>query len=186
MVENGALCPSVTSTFANDLESNEARQYGPSCKRRPGAIWASTWYFGTMTRLRRACVNLQTRQSLRWQLRSWYFLHCPVTTPAQMCRLTRVFAPGCCLRWRFLFYSPGAKTLVSLHICAGVVTGQCNKYQDLMCWQWRLWRVSKFIQARLSLVKVTKYHVLARMAIYCYFVLAAKALASLHICTGLP
>ena len=26
----------------------------------------------------------------------------------------------------------GAKTLVSLHICAGVVTGQCNKYQDLM------------------------------------------------------
>ena len=25
MVENGALCPSVTSTFANDLESNEAR-----------------------------------------------------------------------------------------------------------------------------------------------------------------
>ena len=27
---------------------------------------------------------------------------------------------------------PGAKTLVSLHICAGVVTGQCNKYQDLM------------------------------------------------------
>ena len=94
MVENGALCPSVTSTFANDLESNEARQYGPSCKRRPGAIRASTWYFGTLTRLRLACVNLQTSQSFRWQLRSWYLLHCPVTTPAQMCRLTRVFAPG--------------------------------------------------------------------------------------------
>ena len=48
-----------------------------------------------MTRLRRACVNLLTRQSLRCQrMRSWYLLHCPVTTPAQMCRLTRVFAPG--------------------------------------------------------------------------------------------
>ena len=37
------------------------------------------------------------------------------------------------------------KTLVSQHICAGVVTGQCKKY-------------------RLSLVKVPKYHMLARMA----------------------
>ena len=32
----------------------------------------------------------------------------------------------------FCCIHPGAKTLVSLHICAGVVTGQCNKYQDLM------------------------------------------------------
>ena len=39
----------------------------------------------------------------------------------------------------------GVKTLVSQHICAGVVTGQCNKY-------------------RLSLVIVPKYHMLARMA----------------------
>ena len=86
----------------------------------------------------------------------------------------------------FCSIHPGAKTLFSLHICAGVVTGQCNKYQDLMRWQRRLWRVCKFTQARLSLVIVPKYHVLARMAIYCYFVIAAKALASLHICIGLP
>ena len=33
----------------------------------------------------------------------------------------------------FCSIHPGAKTLVSLHICAGVVTGQCNKYQDLSC-----------------------------------------------------
>ena len=45
----------------------------------------------------------------------------------------------------FCSIHPGAKTLVSLHICAGVVTGQCNKY-------------------RLSLVIVPKYHMLARMA----------------------
>ena len=32
----------------------------------------------------------------------------------------------------FCSIHPGAKTLVSLHICAGVVTGQCHKYQDLM------------------------------------------------------
>ena len=28
-----------------------------------------------------------------------------------------------------------AKALVSLHICAGIVTGQCYKYLDLMRWQ---------------------------------------------------
>ena len=33
----------------------------------------------------------------------------------------------------FCSIHPGAKTLVSLHICTGVVTGQCNKYQDLSC-----------------------------------------------------
>ena len=33
----------------------------------------------------------------------------------------------------FCSIHPGAKTLVSLHICAGVVTGQCNKYQELSC-----------------------------------------------------
>ena len=32
----------------------------------------------------------------------------------------------------FCSIHPGGKTLVSLLICAGVVTGQCNKYQDLM------------------------------------------------------
>ena len=48
-----------------------------------------TLYFVTVARLRRASANVQTRQSLRCQhMRFWYFLHCPVTTPAQMCRLT--------------------------------------------------------------------------------------------------
>ena len=32
----------------------------------------------------------------------------------------------------FCSIHPEPKTLVSLHICAGVVSGQCNKYQDLM------------------------------------------------------
>ena len=47
--------------------------------------------------------------------------------------------------------TPAANTLVSLHICAGKVTGQWNKYQDLLCWQRRLLRVCKFALARLSL-----------------------------------
>ena len=69
----------------------------------------------------------------------------------------------------FCSIHPGAKTLVSLHICAGVVTGQCNKYQNLMCWQRRLWRVCTFALARLSLATVTKYNVLVPMAICVLF-----------------
>ena len=36
-----------------------------------------------------------------------------------------------------------------------------------------------------AFVTVQKSHVMAQMAIECHFVRAAKALASLHICTGL-
>ena len=47
--------------------------------------------------------------------------------------------------------TPAANTLVSLHICAGKVTRQCDKYQDLLCWQRGLLGVCTFAQARLSL-----------------------------------
>ena len=59
-----------------------------------------------------------------------------------------------------VLFTPAANTLVSLHICAGKVTRQCDKYQDLLYWQQRLLGVCTFAQARLSL-----YHVLAEMAI---------------------
>ena len=49
-----------------------------------------------------------------------------------------------------VLFTPAADTLVSLHICADKVTGQCNKYQDLLCWQQRLLGVCTFAQARLS------------------------------------
>ena len=53
------------------------------------------WGFSTVMRLRRACVNVQTRQSLRCQrIWSWYLSHCPVTIPSQFCWLTIVFAAG--------------------------------------------------------------------------------------------
>ena len=64
----------------------------------------------------------------------------------------------------FVLFTPGRR-LVNLHICAGVVTEQCNKYQNLMCWQRRPWRVCTFALARLSLATVTKYNVLVPMAI---------------------
>ena len=53
-----------------------------------------------------------------------------------------------------VLFTPAANTLVSLHICAGKITEQCNKYmyQDLLCWQQRLLRVCTFAQARLSLL----------------------------------
>ena len=63
-----------------------------------------------------------------------------------------------------ILFTPAAKTLVSLHICAGIVTGQCDKYQNLMHLQRRLWRAS-FAQARLSLVTLPLSHMLAQMAI---------------------
>ena len=50
-----------------------------------------------------------------------------------------------------VLFTPAANTLVSLHIGAGQVTGQCDKYQDLLCWQQRLLGVCTFAQARLSL-----------------------------------
>ena len=40
----------------------------------------------------------------------------------------------------------------SEYICTDKVTGQCNKYQDLLCWQQRLFGVCTFAQACLSLL----------------------------------
>ena len=48
-------------------------------------------------------------------------------------------------------FMPAANTLVSLHICTGKVTGQCDKYLDLLCWQRMLFGVCTFAQAHLSL-----------------------------------
>ena len=61
-----------------------------------------------------------------------------------------------------VLFTPAANTLVSLHICAGKVTGQCDKYEDLLCWQQRLLGVCTFAQACLSL----RHGIEAEMAIY--------------------
>ena len=50
-----------------------------------------------------------------------------------------------------VLFTLAANTLVSLHSCAGKVIGQCDMYQDLLCWQRMLLGVCTFAQARLSL-----------------------------------
>ena len=50
-----------------------------------------------------------------------------------------------------VLFTPAANTLVSLHICVGKVTEQCNKHQDLLRCQRRLFGVCTFAQARLTL-----------------------------------
>ena len=74
-----------------------------------------------------------------------------------------------------VLFTPAAWTLLSLRICSGIVTGQCNKYQYFKSWQRRLWRVCTFAQARQNLVTVTKYHVLVQMRICVLFTPAASA-----------
>ena len=58
----------------------------------------------------------------------------------------------CCLKWRFVCYSRQQRILWWVGTFAQAVTGQCNKHQDLLCWQQRLFGVCTFAQARLSLL----------------------------------
>ena len=55
-------------------------------------------------------------------------------------------------KWRFVCYSRQQRILWWVCTFAQAVTGQCNKYQDLLCWQQRLLGVCTFAQARLSLL----------------------------------
>ena len=47
--------------------------------------------------------------------------------------------------------TPAANNLVRLHMCADKVTGQWDKYQDLLCWRRGLLGVCTFAQAGQSL-----------------------------------
>ena len=75
---------------------------------------------------------------------------------AHLHRLTLAFVTVqnllCCLKWRFVCYSRQQRILWWVCTFAQAVTGQCNKYQDLLCWQQRLLGVCTFAQARLSLL----------------------------------
>ena len=75
---------------------------------------------------------------------------------AHLHRLTLAFVTVqnllCCLKWRFECYSRQQRILSRVCTFAQAVTGQCNKYQDLLCWQQRLLGVCTFAQARLSLL----------------------------------
>ena len=57
-----------------------------------------------------------------------------------------------CLIWQFVCYSRQQRILWWVCTFAQAVTGQCYKYQDLLCWQQRLLGVCTFAQAPLSLL----------------------------------
>ena len=75
---------------------------------------------------------------------------------AHLHRLTLAFITVqnllCCLKWRFVCYSRQQRILWWVCTFAQAVTGQCNKHQDLLCWQQRLLGVCTFARARLSLL----------------------------------
>ena len=75
---------------------------------------------------------------------------------AHLHRLTWAFVTVqnllCCLKWRFVCYSRQQWILWWVCTFGQAVTGQCNKYQELLCWQQRLLGVCTFAQARLSLL----------------------------------
>ena len=75
---------------------------------------------------------------------------------AHLHRLTLAFVTVqnllCCLKWRFVCYSRQQRILRWVCTFAQAVTGQCNKYQDLLCWQQRLLGVCTFVQVRLNLL----------------------------------
>ena len=64
---------------------------------------------------------------------------------AHLHRLTLAFVTVqnllCCLKWRFVCYSRQQRILWWVCTFAQAVTGQCNKYQALLCWQQRLFGV---------------------------------------------
>ena len=72
---------------------------------------------------------------------------------AHLHRLTLAFVTVqnlfCWLKWRFVCYSRQQRILWWICTFPQAVTGQCNKYQDLLCCQKRL---CTFAQARLSLL----------------------------------
>ena len=74
---------------------------------------------------------------------------------AHLNRLTLAFVTVqnllCCLKWRFVCYSRQQRILWWVCIFACKVTRQCDKYQDLLCWQRRLLGVCTLAQVRLSL-----------------------------------
>ena len=93
---------------------------------------------------------------LKWRLNAILCEQRRIWRVSHLHRLTLAFPTVqnllCCLKWRFVCYS--RQQLILWWVCtfAQAVTGQCNKYQDLLCWQQMLLGVCTFAQARLSLL----------------------------------
>ena len=107
-----------------------------------------------------AWSRLSLRHSLNFHVVTQMAIEChfvrAVKDLASLHRLTLAFVTVqnllCCLKCQFVCYSRQQRILWWVCTFAQAVTGQCNKYQDLLCWQQRLLGVCTFAQARLSLL----------------------------------
>ena len=103
---------------------------------------------------------------------------------AHLHRLTLAFITVqnllCCLKWRFVCYSHQQQILWWVCTFAQAVTEQCNKYQDLLCWQQRLLGVCTFVQARLSLLYSIEISCAGWNDNFATFMWTANDVASLH------
>ena len=103
---------------------------------------------------------------------------------AHLHRLTLAFVTVqnllCCLKWQFVCYSRQQRILWWVCTFAQAVTGQCNKYQDLLCWQQRLLRVCTFAQARLSLLYSIEISCAGWNGDFCNVMWTANDVVSLH------
>ena len=94
--------------------------------------------------------------------------------------LCLVCLPG--VLWLLCGYSNQCHGFVcSLWLWYSLTIFECNS-----CEQRWPWRICTFVGLVWAFVTVKNSHVVTEMAIECHFVRAAKDMASLHICTGLP
>ena len=86
----------------------------------------------------------------------------------------------CCLKWWFVCYSRQQRILWWVCTFAQAVTGQLNKYQDLLCWPQRFCEYARLHRLAWAFYTVSKYHVLVEMAIFATFMWTANDVVSLH------
>ena len=103
---------------------------------------------------------------------------------AHLHRLTLAFVTVqnllCCIKWRFVCYSRQQRILWWVCTFAQAVTGQCNKYQDLLFWQQRLLGVWTFAQTRLSLLYSIEISCAGWNGDFATFMWTANDVLSLH------
>ena len=79
-----------------------------------------------------------------------------------------------------VLFTPAANTLVSLHICADKVTGQCKNIKISCAGSKGSWESSRLHRLTWAFFTVSKSHVLVEMAIFVTIMWTANDVVSLH------
>ena len=121
---------------------------------------------------------------LKWRLNAILCEQRRIWQSAHLHRLTLAFVTVqnllCCLKGQFVCYSHQQQILWWVCIFVQAVTGQCNQYQDLLCWQQRLLGVCTFAQARLSLLYSIEIPCAGWNGDFATFMWTANDVVSLH------